>query len=106
MIQTQQGTVSETMLAEYFTTMVNRFFKILPMWESGEQSLPTYIQSLQMELIGCHEFIPEIQYNPQVLSLLSVLEYMVNHPETDTKVIKREVFRAINICNKIKDGYK
>ena len=54
MIQTTVGVpMDATMLNNYFRTLVNLFFKILPIKESGESSLEVYMRSLQAELLGC-----------------------------------------------------
>ena len=59
MIQTKVGVPMDAVVLEnYFRALINLFFKILPIWESGESS-----------------------------------------------TVKREVFRAISICNKLKARY-
>ena len=94
-----------TMLNNYFRTLVNLFFKILPIWESGEGSLVTYMKSLQAELLGCRELIDAIHDDPLFVSLIAILQYLIDNPELETPVVKREVFRGISICNKIKERY-
>lgn len=106
MIQTTVGVPMDAkILNNYLHTLVNLFFKILPIWESGESSLNTYMRSLQLELIGCKEFIGAISYDPMFLSLISILQYLIDTPECEIRVVKREVFRAISICNKLKSKY-
>ncbi len=96
------SSISPRLLQNYFATLVNRFFKILPIRESEEVSLSVYLRSLQVELLGCRDFIPELEDNPSFLTLLSVLQFLYENPKCDVKEVKREVFRAINICNKLK----
>lgn len=58
MIQTTVGVpMDATMLNNYFRALVNLFFKILPIKESGESSLEVYMRSLQAELLGCKVLI-------------------------------------------------
>lgn len=105
-VNTVIGTpVATNLLHGYFHNLVNQFFKILPMRENNEASLVTYMKSLQAELIGCKEFIPEMCENSMFLTILSILQYLINNPESDVKDVKREVFRAISICNKLKSVY-
>lgn len=92
-------------LKKYFRTLVNSFFKILPLWEDGEETLGAYMQSLQAELLGFKEFIEAINNDPLLLSLVSILQYLIDNPECDIAVVKKEVFRAISICNKLKARY-
>ena len=75
------------------------------MFESGEGTLPTYLESLQIELLGCKDLIKSIGNDPYYLVLLSILEYFINNPDVTKTVIKREVFRAISICNRLKSSY-
>jgi hypothetical protein len=97
--------INSELLSNYFASLVNAFFKILPMRENGEVSLPTYMHSLQLELFGCRDLIPAISADPQLLTLLSILQDLISEPDTDVKVVKREVFKAIRICDKLKAIY-
>lgn len=89
----------------YFRTLVNRFFKILPIREAEEESLPVYLRSLQVELLGCKELIQGMNNNSSFLTLLSILQYFIDNPDASPKEVRREVFRAISICNKLKAQY-
>lgn len=97
--------ISEELLHNYFRSLVNCFFKILPIRESGEDSLPVYMQSLQAELIGCKELIHVLNDDAGFLALISILQYLIDHPECSVREVKREVFKAISICNKLKAQY-
>lgn len=106
MIQTTVGVPMDAMILEnYFRALINLFFKILPIWESGEGSLETYMRSLQAELLGCKELVEAIHNDPQFLSLISILQYLIDHPSLKVPTVKREVFRSISICNKLKERY-
>lgn len=106
MIKTTAGVpMDAAILKNYFRTLINLFFKILPIWESGESSLDTYMRSLQAELLGCKELIEAIHEDPSFLSLISILQYLIDNPSCGVGVVKREVFRAISICNKLKSRY-
>ena len=106
MVETTKGIhVSKEMVYNYFSALVNHFFKILPMFESGEDTFPTYLESLQVELLGCKDLICSIGNDPYYLVLLSILEYFINNPDITKTVVKREVFRAISICNRLKFSY-
>ena len=73
MIQTTVGVpMDATMLNNYFRALVNLFFKILPIKESGESSLEVYMRSLQAELLGCKELIEAIHDDPLLLSLIAI----------------------------------
>ena len=70
-------TVRNDLVKNYFHDLVNRFFKILPMRENGEESLQTYMRSLRVELIGGKGLIPELKVNSSYLTLMAILEYMM-----------------------------
>lgn len=105
-IQTTAGVpMNATMLSGYMRSLVNRFFKILPIRESGEDSLETYMRSLLSELLGFKELIVAVHEDSEFVSLLNILQYLIDNPECSLVVVKREVFRAISICNKLKAKY-
>ena len=97
--------ITSDLLRNYFRNLVNQFFKILPMRESDEKSLYIYMKSLQSELLGCRALIPDIRDNPQYLTLLAILQYLIDNPSCSVTEVKREVFRAISVCNKMKSVY-
>lgn len=106
MIETTAGLpIDSEVLHNYFKTLVNHFFKILPIREQNEKSLTTYMQSLQSELLGCRKLVIAIQYDATYLTLLSILQYLIDNPDCSIVVVKREVFRAISICNKLDAKY-
>lgn len=86
----------------YIDSLINRFFKILPMRENGEASVDVYIRSFQCELLGCQNLIPVIGTDKSYLTLLSILQYLADNPECPVSDVKREIFRAIGICDKLK----
>lgn len=120
-IDTMAGMPIDTeVLQNYFRTLVNRFFKILPIREQAEtlsdgesistneeaeEALITYMRSLQAELLGCRELVNAIQKDASYLTLISILQYLIDHPKSTVKEVRREVFRAISICNKLKAEY-
>lgn len=98
--------IEREIVSNYFASLVNSFFKILPIREDGEKTLPVYIQSLQSEILGCKEFISALNNNANILRLLSILQYLHDNPDCPVQDVKREVFRAIAICNKLKAQYE
>lgn len=97
--------ISSILLGDYFETLIDRFFKILPMFENEEDTLNVYMKSFQAELLGCQGLIVCIKENSLYLSLLSILQYLIDTPDCEVSDVKREVFRAISICNCLKNIY-
>ena len=61
--------MSAAVLDNYLRSLINLFFKILPLKESGERSLETYMKSLQAELLGCNALVEAIHDDSMFLSL-------------------------------------
>ncbi len=106
MMDTNSGVpINAEVLHNYFKRLVNHFFKILPMREKGEETLATYMESLQVELLGCKELITAIHNDPNYLTILAILQYLIDNPDCSVTMVKREVFRAISICNMLQSKF-
>lgn len=97
--------IKNKLLHNHFKSLVNQFFKILPMRENEEETLVTYMEGLQRELLGCHSLVMGTNHNPMFLSLLSILQYLIDNPDTEVSVVRKDVFKAISICNKLSSIY-
>ena len=93
----------DEMIGNYLGGLVNQFFKILPIKESGEPSLKEFMRSLQLELIGFRDLMVELKNDSMYVSLLSILQYLIDN-DCDVAVVRREVFKAISICKKLKEN--
>lgn len=84
---------------------VNGIYKILPMYEEGSESIDTYISSLILELNGMSSLIDD-EFD-EFIALISVLSGIKstalssNDRDSSHIVIKREVFKAIDISKKL-----
>lgn len=94
--------ISNELMENYLKTLVNRFFKILPIREQDDDSLPIYLRSLQMEVLGSQNLITSFQNNANFITLASILQYLIDNPDCSIKTVRREVFHAISLCNKLK----
>lgn len=92
--------VSNKMFYNRVGGLVNQFFKILPIKENGEATLQKYMLSLQKEMLGLHSLIVALHDDQQYLSLLSILQYLIEH-ECDIATVRSEVFKAINILKRL-----
>lgn len=80
--------ITDKLLENYLENLVNQFFKILPMKEDGEPSLNEFMRSLQIELIGCGNLIARLSNDHMYLSLIAILQYLINN-DCETPVVKR-----------------
>lgn len=94
----------DEMIGNYLGGLVNQFFKILPIKESGEPSLNEFMRSLQVELLGFKTLMAELENDSMYITLLSILQYLIDN-DCEVGVVKREVFKAISICKKLKKKY-
>lgn len=106
MLTTSSGVPVELpLMTNYIDSLVDSFFKILPMREDGCETLETYVRSFQLELIGCQTLISALQNDARILTLLSILQFFIDHPSCPVEDVKREVFRAIRILGRLKKTY-
>lgn len=86
-------------LITYLHSLINKIFKILPMYEEGDAGLKTYIESLLFRLYSLEKTVM-IKDSYEYISLLSILESIKREisKEGDRQpVIKREIFNCINV---------
>lgn len=103
---TTNAELDSGLVYNYFGNLVNQFFKILPMREAEEETLPVYLESLRSELLGCGKLIEDLEYDPSFLTLINILQFLIDNPECSVFKTKREVFKAISICNKFRSLYR
>lgn len=95
----------EASLLLYLDSTVNSLFKILLMREQEEPTLSVYIESLQAELMGCANLLERVERDPLFIRLVSILQYLLDNPQAEVSVYKRETFKAIATCNKLKERH-
>lgn len=101
---TQIDRLSGAMLSNYMSSLTNRFYKILPIKESEQDTLHDYVSSLLLEMTGCKELIIALHDDDRYLSLLSILQYIKEH-DPDVKIVRREVFKSLSIIKKLQKKY-
>lgn len=89
---------------KYLGVLINQFFKILPIKESGEKTLVVYMKSLRNELLGFEALFTELRDDAYLTSLTAILQYLIDN-DPDVAEVKTEVFKAIDICKKLKKRY-
>lgn len=104
MMTTNGYDIPTEMVEKYLNGLVNQFFKILPIKESGEPSLNEFMRSFQVELLGFKGLMAEIGNDSMYLTLLSILQYLIEN-DCETPIVKREVFKAISVCKKLHKKY-
>jgi len=86
-------------LVVYLNSVVNSVFKILPLYEEQNVGVEKYVESLLFELDGLQDVIA-INHSAEYISLMSNLASVkkeVAKSDSKKSVVKREVFKCINI---------
>lgn len=96
--------IPDRLFENYIRSLVNQFFKILPIRENEEPTLTEYMKNLQIELLGNKGLIVKLENDPQYLTLISILQYMIQN-DCDVPTTRSQVFKAISICNRLKSKY-
>lgn len=100
--------IDGALVKNYFSRLIDLFFKILPMYETGEASLNKYMEGLRDEMAGFSDLITCVNYDAMYLSLMATLQFLIGEVESAdcTKdVLKNKVFGAISLCNKLSQKY-
>lgn len=100
--------INSKLVRNYFNNLVGLYFKILPLYEKQEKSLLTYMENLRDELEGCHHIMAATNDDPLFLSLISILQYLIDElDDTDcsVKIFRQKVFNGISVCNKLAARY-
>lgn len=90
-------------LVIYLNSVVDSVFKILPLFEEKNIGVQVYIESLILELCELDNVI-DIDDSYEYISLILTLKSIkkeVSREDSRHTVIKREIFKSINIVKNI-----
>lgn len=103
---TKYGTdVSRKLIYNHTGELVGQFYKILPIKESGSDTFQLYVSSLLRQMLGAKELFLEWQEDSRIATLLDILQYMVDHPDCETGLVRSDVFRSINLIKQLQKKY-
>ena len=104
MIEVKYGMLPKENFCRYFEFLINKTYKILPLKEEKSDTLKSYLESYQRELIGNMDLIPLLVDEPKFITLLNTMQFLISEEYSD-KVCKREVFKCIRILEEINEKY-
>ena len=64
MSYTKDDQLPNGLVRNYFHSLVNCYFKILPIREDGEKTIGVYLESLKAEMLGCGSLLNDIKNDP------------------------------------------
>ena len=105
MIEVKYNLLNGECFNNYLKFLIGSVYKILPIQENDPDTLLSYLESLKIELVGNSELIEKVRYDANFLRLLGTIQYLISN-ECDHKILKREVFKAINIIQKLQKQYE
>lgn len=93
----------------YFDSLIDKIFKILPLFEENNAGLSQNIDSLvDYELNGLHIQLGELGNSNDFTVLLLTLKSISQHVNENTishKDMRREIFKCITLVKKMKDKF-
>ena|SRR5690606_27125006 len=98
-------TVSQDKLIIYLKNTVNGIYKILPLFEEKNIGVDTYVDSLLFTLYSLDEVV-DVKYGDEYITVLATLESVkkeIVKPGANHSVVKREIFKSINIVKNMID---
>ena len=96
-----------SLFINYISCLINQIFKILPLKEECSNNLISYIKDTKQELIGFNKFTEYCNNDAIIMRLVSILQYFENNiNDMDISEVKRNVFKAISLCNTLKNKFK
>ena len=96
----------QILLVPYFNSMVGKVFKVLPLYDEGNLGINTYIESLLFELYGLQKAVVLADIEKDYVSLVSTLESVESELakiDINKQVLKRELFKCIDIVKNMVD---
>lgn len=104
MIKVKYGLLPRENFCRYFDFLINRIFKILPMKEDGLDTLLSYMEGLQRELIGNKHLFKDLVNEPKFISILSSIQFLIDE-DYSNEVCRKEVFKCIHLLDELKKKY-
>lgn len=104
-MKTKYGILPDQVIISSLERLTGKVFKILPMREENCNTLDEYVGNLIRELINTKSLVESIQFEGELLSLISTLEGLADN-EVDLCVCRSDVFKSIDIIKKMVGNLK
>jgi len=104
MINVEYGKIPEENFNNYFQFLVGKTYKILPMKEENCDTLNSYLESYQRELIGNQQLFKKLIDEPMFITILNTIQYLISE-DYSVDICKKEVFKCIHLFKKINKKY-
>lgn len=92
--------ISQEVIKQNMTRLVNQLWKIIPMRENNED-WARQLETVKLEVAGLNEIFVQ---DPRFLQLLSKLEGLQIEQDIEFPVYRKTVFEAISLLQECKNG--
>lgn len=97
--------ISKELYLENLKTLSDKIFKILPLKEKNSDTLPKYLLSLKIELLGGLGLLHMLQDDVKILTIANTVQYFIDN-DYDVETCRSEIFKCLNILKQIQSNYK
>ena len=104
MIQVKYGEIPKENFCNYFHFLIGRTYKILPMKEENCETLKSYLEGYQRELLGSQHLFELLVKEPMFISILNTIQFLIAE-EYSIETCKKEVFKCIRMFKAINKKY-
>ena len=84
----------------FLENLIGALYKVLAMKDVNDTTLPKYLDSLYIQLVGGSENFTVLKSNQRYVSIINVVQYFRTN-EFDKDTCKREVLKCTNILSKL-----
>lgn len=84
----------------FLENLIGALYKVLAMKDKDDITLPKYLDSLYIQLVGGAENFIELKDNQRYVSIINIIQYFRNN-EFDRETCKREILNSTNILAKL-----
>lgn len=96
------GDIPNSVCYNFFTRLVDKLFKIIPLKESNSDTVNSYIKDLIYELLGYNSIFEMTDCNPKVLNIVCILESVKNEDMKHYEY-RRNIFKCITIAKQLQN---
>lgn len=81
---------------KYITHLINRLFKLLPLYEISDTLPIIYMDRLYNDVVSANDI-----FNGDLIQIVTILYSIKNNNSLNHKLLRSSVFECINVCKKI-----
>jgi hypothetical protein len=97
--------LNDNYFSNYFKYLINQLYKSLCLKEEQSQTLISYLESFNRELIGNKELIDFLKGDARFISLISKIQFLISNPNVDEDIFRKEIFSSMSIVKKLEEKY-